>query len=89
MVVLDNIDDIAVKLVSTLDRNDLVHILLDMVEPRVMIQNILITKEEQEKLAQEVGTTYSRVACYECKGIQEKLVHILNNYNLQVEDIVP
>jgi len=55
----------------------------------VMIQNILITKEEQEKLAQEVGTTYSRVACYECKGIQEKLIHILNNYNLQVEDIVP
>lgn len=84
----DYVDDIAIKLVSTLDRNDLVHILLDMVEPRIMLQNILITEQEQQKLKEEVGSDYHKVVCYECKGIQNKLQEILHNFSISTEDIV-
>ena len=89
MVALNNnLDDIAIKLVSTLDRNDLVHILLDMVEPSIMLQNIISTGLEQQKLQKEVGKGYSNVVCYDCNGIQNKLQEILHHYNLTVEDIV-
>lgn len=77
----EQIDEIAIQLVSTLDRNDLVHILLDMVEPKIMIQNILTTAQEQEQLRKEVGTEFNRVVCYDCQGIQNKLRGILHNYN--------
>ena len=84
----DYIDDIAIKLVSTLDRSDLVHILLDMVAPKEMIQGILTTAEHQQKLLEEVGSDYHKVVCHECKGISNKLQAILVNFNISTEDIV-
>ena len=88
MIVKEYIDDIAIKLVSTLDRNDLVHILLDMVEPKVMIENIVITKREQDKLSASIGYPYRKVTCFDCTEIHDKLVEILHNYNLKVGDVV-
>lgn len=87
-MIKEHIDDIAIKLVSTLDRNDLVHILLDMVEPGVMLQNIVITKREQDKLAHTIGSTYRKVVCFDCTEIHDKLVGILYDYNFKVGDVV-
>jgi len=70
------VDDLAVRLMSTLNRNDLVHILLDMVEPKVMLENILTTKEEQEAMAdtlRRVSSTVKELVCYECRAIYDKL----------------
>ena len=84
----ETIDNIAIKLVSTLDRNDLVHILLDMVEPRKMLENIVTTKKEQDRLADTVGSAYRKVVCFDCTEIHDKLLGILHHYNLKVGDIV-
>ena len=70
------VDDVAIRLMSTLGRNDLVHILLDMVEPKVMLENIITTKEEQEAMAvalRKVGSTVKELVCYECTAIYNKL----------------
>ena len=94
----DTIDNISIKLISTLNRNDLVHILLDMVEPRVMLENIVTTKREQNRLegvvavsgvdSTSVGGRYKKLVCFECKEIHDKLLEILHAYNLEVGDIV-
>ena len=84
----ETIDNIAIKLISTLDRNDLVHILIDMVEPRKMLENIVTTKREQDKLRDSIGYPYRKVTCFECTEVHDKLLGILHHYNLKVGDIV-
>jgi len=70
------VDDLAIRLMAILDRTDLVHILIDMVEPKVMLETILTTKEEQEAMAatlRSVSSTVKELVCYECRGIYKKL----------------
>ena len=59
---IEEVQDIATRLTCTLNRDMLVHILLDMVDPRVMIDNIIKTKEDtnlsrQAKSCQPVTTS--------------------------------
>ena len=70
------VDDLAIRLMAILDRTDLVHILIDMVEPKVMLETILTTKEEQEAMAatlRSVSSTVKELVCYECRAIYNKL----------------
>jgi len=85
----EGIDNLATRLTSTLDRNDLVHILLDMIDPKVMLENIVTSKEEQDAMAKEVESfsMTTKSICIECTDIYNKLhLEILShkahsNYN--------
>jgi len=69
------VQDIATRLTCTLNRDMLVHILLDMVDPRVMIENILKTKEDNDTLAKtmEEKNFPPLVRCFDCIDIYHKL----------------
>ena len=69
------VQDIATGLTCTLNRDMLVHILLDMVDPRVMIENILKTKEDNNTLAKTMKEKKfpPLLVCIECVDIYHKL----------------
>jgi len=75
-------DNIVMKLVDTLDSTELVHLLLEMVPSKTIVQNILLTKKEQDRLSHTTGRTHREMVCFECTGIHNKLLVILEDYNL-------
>ena len=78
---VQEVQDIATRLTCTLNRDMLVHILLDMVDPRVMIENILATKQGQENLARQLNPS-KELVCYECVDIFHKLELELKLYGV-------
>ena len=74
------VQDLATRLMVSLNKDMLVHLLIDMVDPRVMIENILKTKEDNDSLAKtmrEKGFP-SLLACVDCIEIHNKLEVELN-----------
>ena len=74
------VQDLATRLMVSLNKDMLVHLLIDMVDPRVMIENILKTKEDNDSLAEtmrEKGFP-SLLVCYEWVEIYNKLEVELN-----------
>ena len=86
---IGEVQDIATGLTCTLNRDMLVHILLDMVDPRVMIENILKTKEDNDSLAKtmEEKKFPPLVPCIDCVDIYHKLELELKLYGVyETED---
>ena len=81
---VQEVNEIVINLTSTLNRNNLVHILLDMIEPKVMLQNILDTKQGQENLARQLNPS-KELVCYECVDIFHKLELELKLYGVYQE----
>ena len=75
---VQEVQDIATRLTCTLNRDMLVHILLDMVDPRVMIENILKTKEDTMKEKKFPPL----LRCIECTDIYHKLELELKLYGV-------
>ena len=74
------VQDLATRLMVSLNKDMLVHLLIDMVDPRVMIENILKTKEDNDSLAETMREKNfpSLLVCYECVEIHNKLEVELN-----------
>ena len=84
----EEVQDIATRLTCTLNRDNLVHLLIDMVDPRVMIENIVKTREDNDSLSKtmkEKGFP-SLLACVECIDIFHKLELELKLYGVYQEE---
>lgn len=81
---VQEVQDIATRLTCTLNRDMLVHILLDMVDPRVMIDNIIKTKEDNDTLAETMKEKKfpPLLRCIECTDIYHKLELELKLYGV-------
>jgi len=79
---IDEIQDVATELMIKLSKGSLVHLLIDMVDPKVMLENILRTKEDNESLAktmEEKGFPKLPV-CYDCSDIYKEVEEVLKPY---------
>ena len=83
----DTLDYIAIKLISTLDRTDLVHLLLDVSEPTAMLQNIILANKGQT-IPPGAGDIEETIGCTECTEIHTKLLGILYHHNLEEDDVL-
>lgn len=84
----DQIDNIVIQLISSLDRNNLVHILLDTMSTETLLQNIILTKKKQDELSDSMGSTYKSLVCYECTEIYNRLQEILHEYKVDINDVL-
>jgi len=82
----DEIDTMVARFTCTLGRNSLVHLLLDMIDPTVMIQNILLNRELQEDLLRGCQCT-GKVVCYECLDIYGKLERELDLVGIKTNEL--
>ena len=82
---IDEIQDVATELMVKLSKGSLVHILIDMVDPKVMLENILKTKEDTDSLAktmEEKGFPNWKglPVCYACLDIYKEVEEALKPY---------
>ena len=84
-------DQVAGDLLSQLGKDDLVHILLDMVNPIDTLKTIILTRAEQNRMEQEASKNTghrSYPCCYDCKGIHKVLKEVLLKHHLNESDIL-
>ena len=84
-------DQVAGDLLKELGKDDLVHILLDMVDPVEILKTIILTRAEQDRMERLESTTtghrqYPR--CFECKSIHKVLKEVLLKHQLNESDIL-
>lgn len=84
-------DQVAEDLLKNIGKDDLVHILLDMINPRDVLKTIILTRAEQTRLEQEVSKNTGHrpyPCCWECKGIYKVLQEVLIKNQLNESDIL-
>ena len=82
----EEVDTMVARFTCTLGRNSLVHLLLDMIDPKVMIQHVLLKREQQEDILRGCRCTGKEV-CYECLDIYGKLERELDLVGIKTSEL--